>query len=330
MSRISVALCTYNGAAYLREQLVSILGQTRPADELIVSDDGSSDGSAELARAVVEEAGTGIPFVLLRGEEPLGVTANFERAVRAAGSELIALSDQDDSWHVDRLETVAALFDADPGLTLVHTDAELVDADGAPLGVRLFAALEVSEAELAAERAGNAYGVFLRRNLATGTTVVFRREVLDAALPFPGEWVHDEWIAIVAAAVGRVGVLAEATVDYRQHGANQIGAVKPTLRYKVRRVLEPRGDRNELLARRFAVLAERLEALGDRVSARDLERARAKAAFEAARAALPRARFRRIGTVLRLWRSGDYREYASRGTLDVVRDLLQPQREARP
>ncbi len=135
---------------------------------------------------------------------------------------------------------------------------------------------------------------------------------------------HDEWLAVIAAATGRVGVVREATIDYRQHGRNQIGVTEPTLRYKVSRVLEPRGDRNTKLARRFAVLADRLGALGDAVPASYVSAARKKADFEAKRAAMAPNRLRRVGAVLGLARRGLYGRFASRGRSDIIRDLLQP------
>jgi uncharacterized protein YbaA (DUF1428 family) len=326
---VSVALCTYNGARFVGEQLGSILEQTRTPDELIVSDDGSSDGTIAVVEATLA-AGTARPvagalrYVARVNDAPLGVTKNFERAVTACTSELVALSDQDDVWRRDRLERLVGEFDADSRLMLLHTDARLVGEQGAPLGMTLFAALEITDEERALELGGKGFDALLRRNLATGATVVFRRELLERALPFPAEWVHDEWLAIIAAATGRITVVAEPTIDYRQHGANQIGVNAPTLRHKMRRVLGPRGDRNASLARKFTVLADRLDELGDMVSAEDRQNARCKAEFEAFRHALPTRRLRRIRVVLRADRAGLYARYASRGRADVIRDLLQP------
>jgi glycosyltransferase involved in cell wall biosynthesis len=325
-AEISVALCTYNGADYVEEQVASILDQSRAPDELVVSDDGSSDGTLDVVAATVEAAasrGVSPEVVVLAGATPSGVTANFERAVAKTTRSLIALSDQDDVWHPGRLDRLSARFD-DAGLTFLHTDARLVDDAGAPLGSTLFESLELSDDELRLEEEGRAFEALLRRNLATGATVVFRRELLEHARPFPPEWVHDEWLAVIAAATGRVGVVREATIDYRQHGRNQIGVTDPTLGYKIRRVLEPRGDRNTRLARQFAVLAERLGALGDAVPAAYQAAAREKARFEAIRAGMPAARIRRIGTVIALARRGLYGRYASRGRTDIIRDLLQP------
>jgi len=324
-SRVSVALCTFNGARFVREQLESILRQSPPPAQLVVSDDGSTDATLDIVREVAGSAlAEGVEVVVLTGERPLGVTGNFQRAVSTADGDLIALSDQDDIWHQGRLEHIAEVFATGDAPLLVHTDASLVDTAGASLGRTLFESLEITADELDAERAGRAFDAFIRRNLATGATVVFRRDLLEAALPFGAGWVHDEWLAAIAAATGRVEVLTEATIDYRQHDANQIGVAAPTLARKIGRVLEPRGDRNDVLAARFALLAERLEALGDRVPAEFVATARQKARFEAERAALPHNRLRRLGAVRRVAAGGRYERFASRGRADIIRDLLQP------
>jgi glycosyltransferase involved in cell wall biosynthesis len=323
--QVSVALCTYNGARFVRAQIESILRQVPRPAQLIVSDDGSTDGTLAIVQELAGSSlADGVDVVVLTGDEPLGVTRNFQRAVSAADGALIALSDQDDVWHEGRLQRIVARFASDDALLLVHTDADLVDAAGVPLGRTLFESLEIAPEELGAELAGRAFDAFIRRNLATGATVVFRRRLLESTLPFADGWVHDEWLAVVAAAVGRVEVLPESTIDYRQHDANQIGVAAPTLARKVRRVLEPRGGRNAVLAARFAALADRLATLGDRVPPALLETAREKARFEAERAGLPANRLRRPAGVLRIAAGGRYSRYASRGRADIVRDLLQP------
>ncbi len=315
---VGVALCTFNGEPYVAEQLRSIVAQSSPPALIVVGDDGSTDRTIEVVRAT---AGDAVRLSVLPEGARLGVTRNFERTIVAVDAPLIALSDQDDVWHPGRIARLAPLFD-DSSLLLVHTDARLVGPDGAPLGRSLFDDLEVSPDELALERSGRAFEAFLRRNLATGATMVFRRSLLESALPFPEGWVHDEWLAVIAAALGGVAVVADQTIDYRQHGANQIGVTAPTLSYKIGRVFERRGERNRILARRFAILADRLDTLPVAESVR--RAARAKAEFEARRAAMPSGRLRRAFPVLRLAATKAYGRYASRGVADIGRDLLQP------
>jgi glycosyltransferase involved in cell wall biosynthesis len=321
--KVGVALCTYQGARFVETQVGSILEQPETA-QLALGDDGSTDGTVDLVRDTIAVSGRDdVDVRVLPIGERLGVTANFERTTQALATDLIALSDQDDRWHPGRLAAIAERFQADPTLLLIFTDADLVDADGAPLGSTLFGFLELGEGELAALRDGDAFPAFIRRNLATGATVVFRRELLAAALPFPSSWVHDEWLAVVAAALGGVAVVEDRTIDYRLHGGNQIGVATPTLRHKLSRILERRGDRNRVLAARFEELARRLETI-DGVPVSRRTAAQAKAAFETRRAAFPPNRLRRALPVLRLAATGEYARYASRGSADILRDLIQP------
>ena len=323
---VSVALCTHNGARYIRQQVESILAQTRPPEQVVVSDDASTDGTVEILRAVWRERGadTHTELIVLENPVALGVTRNFEQAVRVCTSDLIALSDQDDVWHPDKLASMTAEFEAHQDLGLAFTDARLVGAHGAHLGPCRFGGLAISGNDLEAIHAGRAFQILLRRNLATGATMMFRRAILDSALPFDDAWVHDEWLTVVAAAVSRVDWVRGQTIDYRQHGSNQIGVSAPTLRYKVRRVLQPRGDRNRGLKTRAEHLLDRLVALD--VDPDRLLLMRAKLAHETHRASLPDLRIARVVPVLKEARTGRYSRYSSQGLLDIVRDLLQPAR----
>lgn len=309
---------THNGAAYIAEQLESILAGSVLPQQIVISDDASSDETLAVARATVADR---VPLTVLYNDPALGVTRNFERAALACTSELVALSDQDDSWHPDRLAVAVAAFRDRPELTLLHADARLVDAAGSPLGHTLFEALEVSERERELVHSGRAIEALLRRNLVTGATTVFRRELLERATPFPPEWVHDEWLATIAAATGRVDLTDRTLIDYRQHGANQIGATRLGLRGKVRRVLEPRRARNERLARNFGILVERLAELDVTAEVREL--AAGKLTHELVRLGLPEARLLRVLPVMREVRTGGYRAF-SRGRGDILRDLVQP------
>jgi len=319
---VSVALCTYNGARYIEEQVRSILDQDYAPLELVVSDDGSTDDTLALVRAVVADAKTDVPLRVLSGGPRLGVTRNFERAVAACEGDLIALSDQDDVWRADRLSAVVPLFEREASLLLVNSDARLIDASGAPFGAGLFASLGLRQGERAEISAGHAFDALVRRNLVTGAATLFRRTLLQWARPFPPEWVHDEWLGIIAAAMGTLELSSEQLIDYRQHDNNQIGVAERTVRYRVGRVLEQRGDRYVRLAARWRILADRLGGLAAGPAYTSL--ADGKVAFEVTRAGLPAGRIARLRPVLREYRKGSYARYSSQGTLDVVRDLLQP------
>jgi len=325
--KVSVALCTHNGAQFLREQVRSICLQSLPPVEIVLSDDASTDGSVDVVRAIVAECAAERPehpvaLRIFENRPALRVVKNFEQAIGACTSELIALSDQDDVWLPDRLAQMVPLFESDPKLLLLHTDANLVDAERRSLGHSLFHALEVTPSEIERIHGGNAFDVFLRRNLVTGATTVFRRSLLEHAMPLPVEWVHDEWLGIIASAIGRVDVLEQPLIDYRQHSSNQIGARRDTFAGKVRKALASRGNTHVERAAKAELLLARLQKFAGAVSPEILEKVRSKIEHQRFRAALPASRIARCLPIFREAMTGRYDKFG-RGFRGVVRDLFE-------
>lgn len=222
---IGVALCTYNGERYLQAQLDSILAQSVAVDEVVIGDDGSSDQTLSLLQAFSTRAGAmGIRVEVVQHARNLGYILNFADALQRCRSDILFLSDQDDIWHGDRVATYLQRFQADPALLLLHSDARLVDGEGAALGRTLLEVLVVHPAEVALERSGLAIDAILLRNFITGATCALRRTLLAPALPIAPGWSHDEWLAVVASLQGGLDMIDQPTIDYRQHGNNQIGA----------------------------------------------------------------------------------------------------------
>ena len=201
--KVSVVVCTYNWERFLAEQLQSILDQTHPPDDIIVSDDGSSDSTLDkVAEFRSRDRGAKRPQLTVRSrKKPLGVAGNFAYALMKARGEFIALADQDDVWEPNRLERGLAGFRDDA--LLVHSDATIIDEVGHPTG-SLMSALRLTNGERRSLLSGNAVDALLRRNLVTGATTIIRASLLQQALPIPEGWVHDEWLALVAAAQGGV------------------------------------------------------------------------------------------------------------------------------
>ena len=149
---VSVVLCTHNGAAFIAEQLASILAQRPAPIEIVLGDDDSRDGTVDIVERLVADARATDPdtapeLVVRRHSPALGVTANFADAIAHARGELIALSDQDDIWMPDKLAVVVDRFAHDSRLTLVHSDARLIDGASSPLGGTLLEALEITTQE---------------------------------------------------------------------------------------------------------------------------------------------------------------------------------------
>jgi glycosyltransferase involved in cell wall biosynthesis len=223
---LSIALATYNGAAFLKEQLESIAVQTRTPDELIISDDQSTDDTLTLIEDFVETAG--FPVRVSVNESNLGTAKNFEKAISLCRGDLIVLSDQDDVWHPDKLESVERIFEAKPQLSLVFSNAELVDERLRLYDETLFDLVQFTEQKQRLVKSGRALDVQLRENLVLGCTVAFRANLKELILPISGDGplVHDGWIMLLVSAVGEIDFINRPLLKYRQHSAQQCRVVE--------------------------------------------------------------------------------------------------------
>lgn len=224
---ISVALCTWNGADYLAEQIDSILMQTRLPDEIVVCDDFSNDETETIITQALEKGGTlGITCRLVRNQRTLGYVGNFAQAVSLCTGNWILLCDQDDVWLPKKVETLLRAMDTaqQTDIALIFTDAELVGPQLEPLG-SLFSLRRLGNAELAEIRNGNALPRFFAASFVTGATLAVRTDFAHACLPFPPvAWSHDEWLALWALATKKILPVPSKTMLYRQHGGNLLGA----------------------------------------------------------------------------------------------------------
>ena len=218
---LSVALATCQGERFLQAQLDSLARQTLRPLELVVGDDASTDGTIAILDAFAKTA----PFPVLVQQNPvrLGFRGNFFTTAERCRGDLIAFCDQDDVWRDNKLERCVAPF-ANPDVTMVCHDANIVDRDGSSLGQRL-----VSRP--------NGQWAWYRKplHLEYGMSMVFRRWLNDCNDLWPRTAhvtetgtverdTHDQWYYFLAAILGEVVDVDECLVDYRQHGSNVIGA----------------------------------------------------------------------------------------------------------
>jgi glycosyltransferase involved in cell wall biosynthesis len=314
---ISVALCTYNGARYLTEQFESILQQTEPPDEVIISDDGSNDTTLSLARDFVARAS--FPVTLLASEGlRLGSTQNFERALRRCHGDLIALSDQDDRWRPERLARSRAAMQARPEATLLFSDAALIDEQRRPLPGSLWQRFGFAGERFRQFAAGD-YSLLCRERFITGATVMLRRSALANVLPISLEWVHDAWLGILLSFQGDLIALNEPLIEYRVHALQQVGAVTSRWQIRATRETEAHWERIHKERLQASALQAYLESHPPSLRAELLPLYRARAAFLCFRDALPQTRIARIAPILRHW-SG-YSAHAG-GTPSVMKDWL--------
>lgn len=319
-----MVLCTYNGAAFLAQQLDSLLAQTRRPDSVVINDDGSTDDTLLLLRQFEHRArAIGIAVDLRVNPDNLGYVVNFSQALARADGDIVFLCDQDDLWRADKIAVMAARFERQADLALLSTNARLVDATGADLGVTLFASLGIGARDLSVIHRGKGFAeVLLLRSMVTGATAAFRRQVVEQALPVGKGWVHDEWLAVQAAVRGRFDVLDECLIDYRQHAGNQIGVATRhrRLREVWRDLVRPRDSLLRKEAERFAILEERLTVTGP-ITYGDLALLKAKLQHLRLRAELGSLpRWRRFP---KIWcgREG-YRRFST-GWRSILRDLLR-------
>jgi glycosyltransferase involved in cell wall biosynthesis len=322
---IGVAIITFNGLKYISPQLESIIKQTRSVDHIVISDDRSTDGTWEFLEKWAKHAP--VRVTLLRNEPQLGLTRNFEQSITAMDEDIIFTSDQDDVWLPNKVALMVEVFEQRQDVSLIHTDAILVDSEGRDLSTTLFGELGLSDTERKAIHQGNAFAVNCRRNVITGATVAFRHKLLSLALPLPGYMYHDAWLALIAAATDGVHLLERPTIHYRQHGSNVVGIKKMSLWMKTRHLIwQIRGPRpiSKLVEDNVAWrtdFQERLLAL-PAVSQSALCFAANNLAFYEGRGRLPDKFPSRLLIVLRSVFTGRYGKFSFIPWHDAIRDIL--------
>lgn len=206
---ISVCVATYNGERFIREQLVSILSQLGPQDEVIVSDDGSTDRTLAIVTGMRDPR---IRIIRHTGSVRYShsfdcVTHNFEYALHHASGDFIFLSDQDDLWLPGKVENMRKKLQDH---LLVLSDCKVSDSS--------LHILHDSYFRLNGLRKGILRNLF--RNSFLGSCMAFRRELLDKVLPFPPHSVpHDIWLGLLASRYGKVAFLEQPLIIYRRHDA---------------------------------------------------------------------------------------------------------------
>ena len=200
---VSIALATYNGVEFLAAQLDSLLAQTYTHMEIVISDDGSTDGTLKMIENYIEK----FPLISLHHNEgEHGIKKNFENAIRSCRGEYIALCDQDDIWLPQKTEK---LVNGIGSYALVYHNSLFIDSTGHSLGKTI--------ADKRPGYTGKDPKVFLLFNAISGHACMFRKKLIPLALPFPQARYHDWWLAFIASQNGGVKYLDEVLVHYRQH-----------------------------------------------------------------------------------------------------------------
>jgi hypothetical protein len=206
---VSVAIATFNGRRFLADQITSILAQSWGNLEIVVSDDASTDGTIDL----LEELGRRAPIRYSVNRSRLGLVRNFERALSQCSGSYVALCDQDDVWKPHKVQTlVGALGDN----MLVYCNVqEMLGRDGHHRIAHEFEPICEFSRQYGS---GSPTCHLIAENWVVGHSVLFRRELLDQALPIPAHQpYHDGWLALVASKLGGIRFVDERLQIYRQH-----------------------------------------------------------------------------------------------------------------
>lgn len=342
-NKVSVALCTYYGARYLREQLESIAAQTQQPDELVVCDDGSKDETVNILVEFSEK----VPFAvrIYQNDHNLGSTKNYEKAIRLCGGKIIALSDQDDVWLPEKLEKLTNRLESDDETMLVFSDAEVVDENLKFLSYGLWDAGNVQFSNKLKRQFSDVgpLDVLIQRNVITGATMAFKMGLREYVLPIDENWVHDGWIAAVAAALGKkAAYVDERLILYRQHSNQQIGASPPVRKiglikavtgFIMRRLAALKTktglERFVFDTRDFGVLVDTVKMFSIRHGGsvdleRNIERIEGKIRHQKAQERiLSRRRLFRAWPILLELVKGNYSRYSSSVLIQCGKDLLR-------
>jgi glycosyltransferase involved in cell wall biosynthesis len=203
---VSIAVCTYNGTKFLREQLDSLVQQTYTRKEIIVIDDCSTDGTLK----ILEEYGNKYNFFsYFQNKHNLGYVKNFEKAISLCKGDYIALSDQDDIWELDKIKLqVAHIGDH----ALIYHDSACIDENGRSLNKKL--------SDVCLLYQGHLPYPFMFFNSVSGHSMLFRSNLVPDILPFDARYFHDKWIAFIASERGGIKLLPQQLVKYRQHSSS--------------------------------------------------------------------------------------------------------------
>ncbi|GGB80016.1 glycosyltransferase family 2 protein [Dyadobacter sediminis] len=245
---VSIALCTYNGAAFLKEQLDSILKQQFENWEIVAVDDCSIDDTWKILN---EYASQDLRFRLYRNDQNLGYNKNFERALQLCRGKYIAICDQDDIWHTDKLQIQLEAIQENE---LIYHDSEFIDHAGNSMQTKISDKFNFYR--------GNRAEAFLYLNCVSGHSIFMRQSVLRKALPFPRDFHYDQWLALVATKNGSIDFVDQCLVQYRQHQKNNTDmlALHATARSTNQKIAEIERESNwlKLCSEKFGHEPQRL------------------------------------------------------------------------
>lgn len=326
-------MTTYNGEKFLREQLDSMLTQSRPIDELVVCDDGSTDGTVGILNEFSKRAP--FPVNIIVNEKNLGSTKNFEKAMSLCTGDIILLCDHDDVWLHDKVKILEEMFLSNPNCAMAFTDAIIVDENNIPQG-QMWAKHRFNHKKQTALKKGNGLHFFIGDCIVTGATAAVSMQHFKMCTSFPDAFIgerppliasnpnpifrtgliHDHWLAAVAALKGLLFFSPEITINYRVHASQQIGV-------ESKMSITRRLNNVNNLEWAISVAQTTLAALDGRFGMTEKQRQvfTDKIEFFQFRKNLSQSRFKRLPKIVGTLLSGKYHAYSS-GFLSAAKDMV--------
>ena len=220
---IDILMATYNGEAYIKEQIDSILNQTYKEWKLYIRDDGSTDNTVKIIKEYVLKYNDRI-ILIEDGMSGLGAKANFLELMKYSTNDYCMFSDQDDVWlenkidiSLNRMKETEEKYGNNTPI-LVNTDLKVVDENKFIINESYWDYQQLCGQETRLNK-------IIVENNVTGCTMLLNRSLLKKSLDMPKEAImHDYWINLIAVAFGKREIISEPTILYRQHSNNEVGA----------------------------------------------------------------------------------------------------------
>ncbi|MBD2756600.1 glycosyltransferase [Spirosoma validum] len=332
---ISIALCTYEGKAYLPMQWQSLLDQKQLPDEVVIFDDHSTDGTAELIQQLAAEAP--FPVRVLKNSVRLGSNKNFERALAECTGDLIFICDQDDFWLPEKINTLVHYMQQHSATQVAFCDAYVTDEELNGRQGRFWEEVRFDERAQNRWQSGEMMEVMLDGNRVMGCAMVIRRSFLPTVLPVPTDipgYIYDGWIALAAAALQAIDFIDKPLQLYRTHVQQQIGVREQEAADPVHlwdRFVRHRAGKLAPLREKQAQLTQIRKLLADRIppDASGFAQLDRRLVHFTMRSHLSPNRLFRIVPVMNSLRQGNYNRYADASAnwyapyLAVLGDILE-------
>lgn len=312
MYHFSVVICTYNGEKFIKEQLESILNQTKGIEEIIVCDDGSTDGTLAIVKKVFSE-NEFTRYQIFGPQQTRGVAANFLRGMKASKGDYVFCCDQDDVWLRDKVSIFAKAIESS-NKQLYFSDGYIVESDLSRRGYSLWDSLNFSIKLLEKKPM---LDILLNRCVVTGAAMAVSRELINQIDEIPDCWLHDGWFAAVAACNESIQAIDKKTFLYRQHGGNVVGASSDSYLGRMKSWVHNISDQKRIRRERYA----RYKCVQQKCGSDSPELSKCLQFWGELCGLEEKGKIASLETIISLLREGSYEKYYTGGR-GALRDVL--------